>query len=246
MKIRTSTRILLLLFLLEAALWFVLSTDFVVPTPSPPQVKEHAVVLNKIYFQDQDSLKQWEEKVFKGKTTFQVVAEAGRRFLSCSSKNASSGLYIKVHHEVDPALLLSWSWRAVAFPQKKDPDRLADRSQDDFAARLYVIFPGSNFFNSDVIEYIWDERIPAGTSMSSPFSERVKLFVIRSGQVASGVSGWETEQRNLYEDYLKLFGKKPSRSLGVIALMSDSDNTATQSEGHFGDIVIKQKKGANP
>ncbi len=126
-------------------------------------------------------------------------------------------------------------------------EKLANRSEDDFAARVYVIFPGSTFFNTDVIEYIWDESIAEGTVGSSPYSDRVKLFVIRSGRPTEENGGWQIEKRSPYEDYVKLFGKKPKRAIGAVALMSDSDNTGTQSEANFGAIVFKiEKKDALP
>ena len=198
-------------------------------------------VLAQFKFEDAASIGRWEEKVFKGKTSYEALKDAaGQPYLHSTSQASSSGLYMKVNLKIDPQLCLSWKWRARRFPQKKDPQKLADRRQDDFAARLYVIFPGSNFFNSNVIEYIWDKHLPVGTSESSPFSDRVKLVVVRSGPASP--DSWSEEERNIYEDYVQFFGKKPDRVLGAIGLMSDSDNTGTESEADFGDISLKLKK----
>ena len=198
-------------------------------------------ILSRFLFQNQDSLKAWEEKTFKGKTNFVVHQKNETGFLSATSQDACSGLYTKVNYEATPDLYLSWKWKVVRFPQKKEPDRLSNKSEDDFAARVYAIFPGSNFFKSDVIEYVWDENIPTGTAIASPYSERVKLFVIRRGAASPESDGWEEEERNLYEDYRKLFGKEPERPVGAVALMSDSDNTGTQSEADFADFTFKKK-----
>ena len=109
------------------------------------------------------------------------------------------------------------------------------------AARIYVIFPGANFFKSDIIEYIWDERVPIGTTVSSPYSERVKLFILRSGPSSGGPSGWIKEERNVTKDYQKLFGRDPQKPVGAIALMSDSDSTGTSAEADFTAIEIKTR-----
>ncbi len=248
-------RWLLLVLLLQAALLAVVygTHSFVpIPRPLPPRVPQlptagNFTVLDRFVFEDPSSLKIWEEKIFKGKTNYNVLSENGQHFLKCISKDASSGLYVKVDYDPRPGLCVSWKWRALKFPQKKHPEMLSNRAEDDFAARVYVLFPASNFFRSDVIEYIWDERFPAGTAMDSPYTDRVKLFVIRSGPAAADNGGWQTEERDIYEDFVKLFDRKPSKALGAVALMSDSDNTGTDSEADFADITLKLKNSTlNP
>ncbi len=252
MKGSLKTRGLWLILFLEAALFVTLLSGKILesftkistppfPTSGMERGKGSFVILSRFSFQDQDYLKAWEEKTFKGKTNFVVHRESEKGFISAASQDACSGLYTKVDYEATPGLYLSWKWKAVLFPQKKEPGRLSNKSEDDFAARVYVIFQGSNFFKSDVIEYIWDETIPAGTVTASPYSERVRLFVLQSGIAVPENGGWREEERNLYEDYRKLFGKEPERPVGVVALMSDSDNTGTQSEADFADFTFKKK-----
>ena len=249
MNAQVRIRWLVLIFLLEAALFIALQSTRLLTQVRIPRhlAKELAgpsgpsVILQKFSFENQASLKSWEEKIFKGRTHYQVLHENNESFLNTSSQNASSGLYTRISTEVSPDLFLSWKWRAISFPQKKEPQQLSNRKEDDFAARVYVIFPASNFFKSDVIEYVWDKNLPSGTVASSPFSERVKLFVIQSGLPSQENSGWREEERNIYEDYRRLFGKEAARAAGVIALMSDSDNTGTESEADFGTILLKTR-----
>lgn len=235
------TRLLFLILCLEIVLALTLWSSPWTWTEKFQAPRTFFSILEKISFKSPDSLKHWEEKIFKGRTRYQVAGEGGRRFLKSRSQNTSSGLYLKMKAPLSPDLFLSWEWRALKFPQKQNVNQLASRSQDDFAARLYVIFPGSNIFNSRVIEYIWDERIPPGTAVSSPFSDKIKLFVIRSGLAPAKEGGWSYEERNVYEDYVRLFGRKPDRPIGAIAIMSDSDNTASASEADFGEITLKHK-----
>jgi hypothetical protein len=246
-NLRTA-RFLFLILLLEGALFLALVSDAWLKQVQRHQKSPLAVgrlaapakVINRFSFNTPENLKSWEEKIFKGKTLYEIREAGDQNFLSASSQGTSSGLYAKMDQKVSPDLYLCWKWRAVAFPQKKEPLKLANRREDDFAGRIYVVFPGSNFFNSNVIEYLWDENIPADTFSSSPFSERVKLFVIRSGKPVEG-EGWQTEERNLFDDYKRLYGKEPTRPLGAIAIMSDSDNTQTQSACDFGEIYFQIK-----
>ncbi|MBI3252223.1 MAG: DUF3047 domain-containing protein [Candidatus Omnitrophica bacterium] len=246
MKPAQRIRFLGLILLLQAALGLTLASTYFLgrlPKELVPTARRDAFqVVKKITFQGEKALLGWEEKVFCGKTVYRVLSEGSQSFLRATSHGASSGLYMKFSLPASPNLRLSWEWRAQMFPQKKDPNKLADRSQDDFAARVYVVFLGSNFFNSNVIEYIWDENIPEKTFESSAFSQRIKLFVIRSGKPKPGDPGWRQEERNVYEDYKLLFGKEPDRPIGAVALMSDSDNTQTVSEADFKDLTFKLKE----
>ncbi len=206
-------------------------------------LSQNVTVLRRFDFaQGQDSLKEWEQKTFKGQTDFKVLSEDGKNYLSSESRDACTGLFVKTPEPATDGLYLSWRWRVRAFPQKKHPELLSNRSEDDFAARVYVIFLASNFFRSDVIEYIWDERFVPGTTQDSPYSDRVKLLVIRRGPPGAEGGGWLSEERNLLEDYKKLFGKAPRNPLGLVALMSDSDNTGTSASADFADIVLKRKQ----
>jgi len=244
-------RPLLLILFLEAVLFLCLLRSYSRPTalktsaPTPPtsaiQQAPNYQVIARYQFQNQASLKAWEEKIFKGVTQYQVLSETGRHFLKSKTKDACSGLYVKVDAQAAKNLYLSWRWRALLFPKKKEPEKISNKTEDDFAARIYVIFPGSNFFKSDVIEYLWDKTNPAGTVASSPFSDRIKLFVLRSGPAPAAEGGWFAEERNVFQDYEKLYGRPPTKPVGAIALMSDSDTTGTSSEADFAEITLKTK-----
>jgi hypothetical protein len=200
--------------------------------------------LSRWNFENQDSLKIWEEKIFKGKTQFLVVNEEGGGYLSAQSRDACSGLYVKTNVVATPDLHLLWKWRVHEFPKKKNPGLLNNRAEDDFAARVYVIFLANNFFRSDVIEYVWDESLPVGTTAESPYSDRIQLMVIRSGASNAGdpeTGGWMHEQRNVYDDYVALFKRKPKYPVGLVALMSDSDSTQSSASADFGEILLNRK-----
>lgn len=214
------------------------------PTLPMVRAQQNFKVLLRYGFENSEALKRWEEKIFKGGTRYEVLEENGGGFLRSKSNNSCSGLYIQTNTPSTPDLYVSWKWRALEFPKKKTPDNISNKSEDDFAARVYVIFPGSNFFKSDVIEYVWDERAPAGTTALSLYSERIKLVILRSGPAPKEEGGWAEEERNVYEDYQKLYGKAPEKPVGAVALMSDSDNTGTSAEADFKDISLKIRQKA--
>lgn len=243
-------RFLLMILLCEVALFVLLyQPDYLTTTyfparpvaPSPPQPvpDEGIVLLEQFAFRGPEDLKGWEEKSFNGKTLYQLRSEGEIPYLNALSDKSCSGLYRSVQVPVTPDLFIEWAWRAKQFPKKQVPTRFNSRKQDDFSARIYLVFPGTNFFKSDVLEYLWDGHAPLETVAESPFSDRIKMIVVASGSAPG--DGWLTHKRNVLDDYRKAFGKDPQKPLGILAVMSDSDNTHSVSEADFGGLRLFRK-----
>lgn len=198
-------------------------------------------------FNKEDALEEWQEKVFKNKVMY--VIEQGRRdgYLLAKSEKACSGLFYRIRFNPKDLPMISWQWQVVKFPEKgKSIARASDEKkgwieQDDYAARVYVIFPSLNFRKTKSIEYIWDEKLPDEIIMTSPFFKNIKLIVIESG--TKNVGKWVFEERNIYEDYKKAFGKYPNSKVGAVALMTDTDNTLSTAEALYRDMKVGYKDG---
>ena len=136
--------------------------------------------------------------------------------------------------------MISWQWKVLKLPDKKAVTKGAGwLEKDDYAARVYVIFPSWNFTNIKSLEYIWDEDLPQGTIITSPYSKNIKLIVLESGR--KNMNRWMFEERNIYEDYQKAFGRISSLRVGAIAIMTDSDNTASTAEALYKNIKVGYK-----
>ena len=93
--------------------------------------------------------------------------------------------------------------------------------------------------NIKCIEYIWDENLPEGKIMSSPYSGNIKLIVAESGR--QNQDNWVFEQRNILKDYQKAFGRSRAPVVGAIALMTDADNTLSTAEALYKNIKVGYK-----
>ena len=102
-----------------------------------------------------------------------------------------------------------------------------------------MIFPSWYFMHTETLEYVWDETAPKGTVKTSPYFNKIKLIVAESGKKDLG--RWVQEERNIYEDYKKAFGKEPGR-VGAIAIMTDTDNTQSSAEASYKEIKVGYKK----
>jgi len=195
----------------------------------------------KFPFKDKDALKEWEEKIFKGRVVYSVKGKRNDGYLSAYSKNTASGIIYKIRFYPKRDPMLSWKWKVLRFPKKGKPEvQYGDWiEQDDYAARLYVIFPKLAFNLTKSLEYVWDEDLPEGTIITSPYSKNIKIIVVESGK--RNLKRWVFEERNVYEDFIKAFGRNPGE-VGAIAIMTDTDNTASTAEAHYDEIKVGYKK----
>ena len=193
-------------------------------------------------FNKKSALGEWQEKIFKNKVLYAVEPKREGGYLSAKSNKACSGLIynIKFHPKEFP--MMSWKWKVLKFPDKSKTSGVETAwiEKDDYAARVYVIFTSWYFLHMQCIEYIWDQYLLEGTVMASPYWHNIKLIVAESGKKRMGQ--WVFEERNIYEDYKKAFGKAPTVGVGAIALMTDTDNTLSTAEASYTDIKVGYKK----
>jgi hypothetical protein len=178
----------------------------------------------------------WKDEVFKGKTEYSLIKEEGKTVLKAHSVNAASGLIkkVKLDSKVNP--ILTWSWKVAHTLKKEDAIR---KSGDDFAARIYVVFPRTFFWQTRAINYVWAYKLPKGSSVPSPYTSKAMIIAVESGDEKVGT--WVNEERNFYEDYRNLFGEEPPK-LGAVAIMTDTDDTGDEVTAYYGDIFLKSAR----
>ncbi|MFC1666565.1 DUF3047 domain-containing protein [Candidatus Omnitrophota bacterium] len=202
----------------------------------------HASDLPKHFlFDEEDSLTEWQEKIFKNRVLYTVEPAQKLKHLSAKSQEACSGLFYRINFDAKKFPMISWYWKVRKFPEKDtvSEDKGGWIEKDDYAARVYVIFPRLHFTKTKSIEYIWHQTLPKETIMTSPYFRNIKLIVVESGR--ENMDRWVFEERNIYEDYKKAFDKVPSSKVGAIALMTDTDNTLSTAEALYKDIKVGYK-----
>lgn len=193
-------------------------------------------------FSNDSALKEWEEKIFKGRVVYKVEGKNNLSYVNANSDSAASALYYKTTLDAKKrSPVIRWKWRVEKFPAKSGAESLETENEDDFAGRVYVIFPAKFLLNSKVLEYIWAEKLPVGLTGTSPYSKKIKLIVLRSGLATDGK--WYSEERDILADYVKMFGEKPEYNIGAIAFMTNAEHTSTSAEAMYDDIVIGYKDG---
>lgn len=224
----------------------VLSIQLFIPYPAHQPVKTTVrtlvppleMIFRYFDFNEENALAAWEHKIFQGRVAYWVDLQPGGGFVHSKSKGSASAIFYRLKFDVTKYPHLSWKWRVGKFPDKTKVDD--SKKRDDFAARVYVVFIGRFFSNFKCVEYVWDEHLPEGTTLESPYAKQIKQLVIQSGSNKS--EEWVSESRNALEDYRKLFGQKPKNKVAAIAIMTDSEGTVGEAEAFFDDIKIGKNR----
>jgi hypothetical protein len=175
---------------------------------------------------------RWEKKVFKGETVYEPVRESGRPALKAESRASASAMIYRIPFDPMAYPRLSWSWKIDRIIANGDG---RTRKGDDYAARVYVVFPSVFFWRTRAINYIWANRLPRGDFLPNAYTGNAVMVAVESGNGEAGK--WIDEERNLVEDFRRAFGEDPPEA-GAVALMTDSDDTGDRAVAWYGAIRL--------
>jgi len=195
-------------------------------------------------------------KKIKRHTAYTLIRDGDAVVVKAVAESSASGLVreLKINPKEYP--VVQWRWKVSNILKKGDVRR---KEGDDYPARIYVTFEFDSsklgFFEKakyeairllygqyppiGAINYIWESKVPNGTMVPNPFTDRVIMIVVESGETK--LNQWVSEERNIYGDYKKAFGQDPPMISGV-AIMTDTDNTGESATAYYGDILFRKTK----
>ena len=205
----------------------------------------------------------WKPLAFKNidqHTVYTLVKDEEMVVIKAVANASASGLVREIRIDPDEYPIVQWRWKVGNILRKGDVHK---KEGDDYPARIYVTFEYDasklNFFEKikyeiirlfygqypplAAINYIWESHAPVGTMVPNPFTNRVMMIVVESGE--GKVNQWVCEEQNILEDYKKAFHETPPRISGV-AIMTDTDNTGESATAYYGDILFKKLPGSCP
>jgi hypothetical protein len=183
------------------------------------------------------SLEGWEDKVFKGTTSYQLIQLKDKKILMAESQDSASGLIKKIHVDLKKYPYLNWSW---SIENRLDIKNEKIKSGDDYAARIYVVVDGGILlWRTRAVNYVWANEASKGEIWQNAFAGKNSMMMaLRSRQ--DKTSTWYSEKRNVYEDLKRLYGTE-FHFIDAIALMTDTDNSHGQVKSYYGDIYFSTK-----
>lgn len=192
---------------------------------------------------------------YKKNTIYRLENYQGKTVLSANSKTAASGLAVKLKPKKANNLWLQWEWKALSAMPEADN---SEGYRDDAPLRILVAFDGNksklpfkekmNFEMANLISgqempyatlmYIWSGKSPVDSIITNAHTSRIKMIVVDSGW--DNLGQWRKYQRDLSADYKLAYGEAPGDVIGV-ALLTDTDNTKSETRAFYGDIELVRK-----
>ncbi|MDD0813394.1 DUF3047 domain-containing protein [Curvibacter sp. HBC28] len=196
----------------------------------------------------------WQTHRFPGKseTVFSYQRQDGRDAMLAQADASASLLRQVVRVSPEQLGRLSFSWKVPALINEADMTR---RDMDDSPVRVLLAFDGDrsrlstrNAMMSELaraltgedmpfatVMYVWSNSLPPETVLPSPRTDRVRKIVLESGP--SQLGQWLSYERDIRADYERCYGEPPGALIGV-AIMTDTDNTQSQSKAWYGPVRL--------
>ena len=174
----------------------------------------------------------WEVRQGEGKAVYRVQEERGKRFL----RAISEGLGIQAARQtpdwnLETHPMLAWSWRPRQFPQGADEQ---DSRKNDSPLAVYLGVPHSKVRGPKAMKYVWSEKVPQGTALTSN-AGLTQVRVLRTGPPAAK-DAWVDEKVNVLADWKKAFKATETPKVGGIAILTDADDTKSLAAGDYADF----------
>ena len=203
-----------------------------------------------------DAPSAWLHQTFPGKrkNQYRYVWREGRPAMAVQSEGAISTLRKVVHTAAVPVEQLQFSWKVASLIEQAD---LQDSARSDSPVRIVLAFDGdrSRLSAKDAmlselarsltgeempyatLMYVWSNRLPVGSVVSSRRTDRIRKMVIESGP--AGLNRWLDYQRDVALDFERAFGEPPGRLMAV-GIMSDTDNTGGSVRAWYGPVSLRR------
>src|SRR5258705_113669 len=173
----------------------------------------------------------WKPRKDSGKDAYRVMEEPGLRFLRAVVRGLGVQAAKQYEWDLEAYPVLAWSWRPLEFPKGGDE---RDSKTNDSALAVYLLVPYSRLAGPKAVKYIWSERVPAGTHLSSNVG-LTQVRVLRSGLPAKQVE-WVEERVTARDDYKKSFDVRETPKPAGIAVLTDAADTSSTAQGDYANF----------
>jgi hypothetical protein len=187
---------------------------------------------------------------------YELTADAGATVLRVRSSSSASTLITAPPAASATPRMLQWRWKVSKALAGSD---FRSRQGDDYSARLYVLFdlPQERLTLGDrlriqaartlagrdipaaAICYVWGNAQPAGATGWNPYTDRVRMVVVDSGN--EHAQRWRNVQRDLERDWGEAFAG-PMPPVRALAVGADTDNTGDSVDAWFGDLRLSASR----
>lgn len=210
-------------------------------------------------FQTPGGSAPWEVFRLPGKTyaAFEPAQRTDRPALTVRADRSVSILRQRFDQPLSNVGQVFFSWKVDALPAGAD---LQDSSATDAPARVLLAFEGdrsrwtarahrvselSQLLTGEplpyaTLSYVWSPDDAVESVLINPRTDRIRKVVVESG--TSHLGQWRDYRRDVRADFIRAFGEEPG-PLVAVALMTDTDNTASKLQAWYGSMRLEAKTG---
>jgi hypothetical protein len=202
--------------------------------------------------------KAWQHYKFPGKVATEFTFERldGRNTMAVKAHSSASMLRQPVYVAPDALGSVKFSWKVPELIAQAD---MALRDADDSPVRIVLAFEGDrskfsvkNAMLSEMAQlltgepmpyatlmYVWCNKREPGSVIINPRTDRIRKLVVESG--SKNLNHWLDYERNIRADFEKAFGEAPGALVGI-GIMTDSDNTQTNTRAWYGPLKLRSSQ----
>ncbi|RZL37135.1 MAG: DUF3047 domain-containing protein [Rubrivivax sp.] len=200
------------------------------------------------------SAEGWQPLALPGKkpTIYHWTEKDGRPALEASSERSASIWRKRLEPSLQGVGEVSFSWWAQGLIANAS---VADIDHEDAVARVIFGFGGdidklplrtrmkfelAQALTGEVppyatLMYVWDSKLPVGSVVINPRSDRIRKIVVDSGPAE--LRRWRDHRRDLAADFRRAFGEEAGPLLSM-AVMTDSDNNRASARTWYGPVSV--------
>jgi hypothetical protein len=91
------------------------------------------------------------------------------------------------------------------------------------------------------LAYAWDGQAPVDQVIPYVRSKRLQNYVVESGTTHAGQ--WRDYERNVVEDFRRVFGEDPPGIIRSVGVLTDSDDLRNVAQAWYGDMSFHAAPG---
>jgi hypothetical protein len=201
----------------------------------------------------------WKLRKFPGRTKgarAEWVTEDGVRSVKLSSRANLTFLEKTVNIDISEYPVVAWKWKVENILEGNDE---RTREGDDHPVRLFFVFEPDESkqsfwfrlkrflyldrihghpYGGRFLEYLWSSHLERGEVIDDPGKPWQKLLIIEGGP--RNIGKWLSYERNLHEDFKKLYHEEPRRLI-FIGILSDTDQTGQEAVSYIAELVFRRE-----
>jgi hypothetical protein len=200
----------------------------------------------------------WQHHEFPGKavTEYRYVLQEGRPSMAASAVSSASMMRRHVHVAAEDLGAVKFSWKVpelitdadLSVADKADsPVRIVlafEGDRSSFSAKNAMLSELSHVLTGEpmpyaTLIYVWSNTCAPGTVIVNPRTDRIRKLVVESGN--ENLNLWLDYERDIRADFEQAFGEPPGALMGI-GIMTDSDNTHTNTRAWYGQPELVARK----